>query len=385
MSYIEKEFHRLAGKAVHQYGMIKEGDRILVGLSGGKDSLALLHFLEDRRRRIPIDYTLVAAHINLGYERPEDSDLLREHVRNLGVDHHFETTDYAPVAHSRANRENPCFLCSRLRRRRLFELARDYGCAKIALGHHRDDLVETLLLNIFYSGEISTMMPYQEFFKGLVTIIRPLVFLPEDKIQRFARELGLPVVANACPSSGDSKRTEVKEIISQLSRSNDKIKGNIFRSLSNYRPDYLLGAGRAAVADPHDDLSSKTLKEATAMKDEQRSRKRVRFQTSVTLEGGGKVLERLESRDISLKGLFVATGERLPADTLVAITLHLAGASSTLNLNIKGRVARIVPEGMAIDFVEIDLDSFYHLRNIISYNSGDPNDVDSELATKPAF
>lgn len=229
---------------MHQHGMVAGNDRILVGLSGGKDSLAMLNFLDKRRSRVPVDYTLVAAHLDMGYENPAQTAALKEYVSGLAVEKHFEVTGYAPQAHSGVNRENPCFLCSRLRRRRLFELAKDYGCSKVALGHNRDDLIETLLLNIFYSGEISSMLPVQELFDGFLTIIRPMFLVPEAVIRRGTAGQGLPIVENPCPSADRSKRNEVKAIIARLAESNDKVRSNIFRSLSNYRPDYLLSPGQ---------------------------------------------------------------------------------------------------------------------------------------------
>lgn len=388
MSFATQEFVRLAGRALHQYGMLSDGDRVLVGLSGGKDSLALLRFLAERRARIPIDYQVVAAHLDLGYEDPAQTDALKAYVDGLGLESHFEKTDYAPTAHSEVNRENPCFLCSRLRRRRLFELARDYRCAKVALGHHRDDLNETLLLNIFYSGEISTMLPVQEFFQGLVTIIRPLCAVPEDLVRKVTAAWGLPVVENPCPSSGRSKRNEVKEIIARLARSNDKIKGNIFRALRNVRTDYLLGMadnGRGRANGGRRSAERPQNKEAFDMAEEQRVRQRVKFRALVSLSGAGRDLRNLESRDVSLKGLFVCTDEKLSPGEPVDIQLHLSGSTSSLALSMKGRVARVEPDGLALDFTEIDIDSFYHLRNLVAYNTGDPNSVDAEVSTKPAF
>jgi tRNA 2-thiocytidine biosynthesis protein TtcA len=119
-------------------------------------------------------------------------------------------------------------------------LANRLKCNKVALGHHKDDLIETLLLNIFYSGEISTMVPIQTLFKGKITLIRPLALIEEKKIERFAREMGLPFGPSGCPSSGRTKRKEVKELIETLGKKNRKVKGNIFRSLANIKLDYLL-------------------------------------------------------------------------------------------------------------------------------------------------
>jgi tRNA 2-thiocytidine biosynthesis protein TtcA len=144
------------------------------------------------------------------------------------------------VAHSPENRENPCFLCSRLRRKRLFEIADELGCTKLALGHNKDDIIETLFMNICYAGEISTMMPAQTFFQNKFTVIRPLAFADEQLIRKFAREQKFPEFINACPSAYNSKRKEMKTFLEQLYRANKKVKGNIFRAMSHVNTDYLL-------------------------------------------------------------------------------------------------------------------------------------------------
>lgn len=220
--------------------MLEDDDRILVGVSGGKDSLSLVTFLKERLRRIPINYHIIAVHIDQGYDNPAETAMVRSYLDSLNVESIFLKTDYAVKAHSEENLKNPCFLCSRLRRKNFFDLAKEKNCSKIALGHNRDDLIETLLMNVFYAGEISTMLPVQSFFKGTMSIIRPLAFVPESLIKRNVRERSLPVVSPGCPSAGNSKREEVKRIIDDLRRKNKKVPGNIFRSLSNYRPEYLL-------------------------------------------------------------------------------------------------------------------------------------------------
>jgi len=227
------------GKAIHRYGLIQDGDRIIVGVSGGKDSLTLLHLLQERRKRVPIDYELVPVHIDLGFDS-ERAEILKNFFEAQGLPYHIEFTDIGKRANSPENRENPCFLCSWERRKRIFHLAHRLQCNKIALGHHKDDIIETLLLNIFYSAEISTMLPVQTLFKGKITLIRPLALIEEKKIERFAQEMGLPFGPSGCPSSGKTKRKEVKELIEALERKNRKVKGNIFRSLSNIKLDYML-------------------------------------------------------------------------------------------------------------------------------------------------
>ena len=238
-SYTYKTLNRVVGKALHQYDMISNKDRILVGLSGGKDSLALLTILKERQHRIPIKYELFAVCVDPGFGGGFSEDLA-DYCDTSGFKLIVEHTDYGILAHSETNRENPCFLCSRLRRKRLFEIADELGCNKLALGHNKDDIIETLFLNMCYSGEISTMVPSQPFFQGRFTVIRPLAFADENIISRFAGEKGFPVFANPCPSAKVSKRQEIKTLLRQLYTSNKKIKGNIFRAMSHVNTDYLL-------------------------------------------------------------------------------------------------------------------------------------------------
>jgi tRNA 2-thiocytidine biosynthesis protein TtcA len=239
MAYWEKEIRSLMGKAIHRYAMIQDGDRILVGVSGGKDSLTLLHLLQERRKRVPIDYELIPIHIDLGFNSGR-AQILKDFFETRGLSYHIEFTDIGRRANSSENRENPCFLCSWERRKRLFHLAHRLKCNKIALGHHKDDIIETLLLNIFYSAEISTMLPLQTLFKGKINLIRPLALIEEKNIGRFAKEVGLPFGPSGCPASGKTKRKEVKELIEVLEKKNRRVKGNIFRSLSNIKLDYTL-------------------------------------------------------------------------------------------------------------------------------------------------
>jgi tRNA 2-thiocytidine biosynthesis protein TtcA len=231
--------NRAVGRALHQYGLIDDGDRIVVGVSGGKDSLTLMHVLSERQSRVPVAYELFAVHIDPGFEGGF-GEPLQDYCQRQGFDLRVEYTDYGIKGHSAENRENPCFLCSRLRRKRLFEIADELGCNKIALGHNKDDIIETLFINIFYAGEISTMVPSQDFFEGRFTVIRPLAFADEGLIKSFANVQKFPEFINPCPSASNSKRQEIKSLLNDLYRSNHKIKGNIFRAMSHVRMDYLL-------------------------------------------------------------------------------------------------------------------------------------------------
>lgn len=236
---LSKKLAHGLGQAVCDWAMIEDHDRILVGVSGGKDSLTLLHLLTGLKQRAPVSFELVPIHIDPGFEG-SFSPLLKEYVQEHYGSLHVETTDHGITAHSPENRENPCFLCSRLRRKRLFELARENGCRKIALGHNKDDLIETLFINIFYAGKIGTMKPRQSFFSGKLDIIRPLSYLEGGHISRFSRQSGMPVFDNPCPSAGTTKRAEVRQMLEVLYKQNKNIKGNIFRAMGNIAQDYLL-------------------------------------------------------------------------------------------------------------------------------------------------
>ena len=227
------------GKAMNLYRMVDDGDRIALGLSGGKDSWTLLWLLSRLRHRAPIDFKVYPIFIDPGF-KGGPADVIADHGRRLGFDVRIEYTDHGLVAHSEANRENPCFLCSRLRRKRLFEIADELGCPKLALAHNKDDLIETLFLNICYGGEISTMVPAQPFFGGKLTVIRPLAYADEDTILEFSREMAWPIKENPCPSAGTSKRAEMKAMLGRLYRSNPNIKGNISHAMQHVKRDYLL-------------------------------------------------------------------------------------------------------------------------------------------------
>jgi len=231
--------NREFGRALVQYHMMDDGDRILVGVSGGKDSMALLWSLVERQRRSPVRYDLFPVYVDPGFEGGF-AEALRAQCRDMGLDLRVAYTDFGLIAHSDENRENPCFLCARLRRKRLFEIAQELGCRKVALGHNKDDIIETFFMNICYAGEVSTMIPAQSFFNGLITIIRPLAFVEEDLIRRFVRQQGLSVFHNPCPSANRTKRQEIKDLLRQLYRSNPKVKGNVFRAMHHVKLDYLL-------------------------------------------------------------------------------------------------------------------------------------------------
>lgn len=236
---LKKRIDHLVGKAIHDWDMIQENDRILIGFSGGKDSQTLLNLLFSLKKRAPIKFELFPVHIDAGFDA-SFSQRLEKFVRKNYGELKIEYTDFGVVSHSDENTENPCFLCSRLRRNRLFKIARENGCRKIALGHNKDDIIETLFINIFYAGKIGTMKPRQSFFDGNLDIIRPLSYVEKKDISLFCQIFNLPEFKNNCPSADLTKRAEIRAMLNVLYKQNKNIKGNIFRAMGNIATDYLL-------------------------------------------------------------------------------------------------------------------------------------------------
>ncbi|MFH1198974.1 MAG: ATP-binding protein [Candidatus Omnitrophota bacterium] len=230
--YISKR----VGKAMVDYKMLEDGDKILVAVSGGKDSLTMLKVLKDRQQFVPIKYELIAVHVDMGYpcQHPK---ILAKHFEKLGVKYHIEKID---ILKGKTRKDISCFWCSWNRRKALFTVADRLKCTKVALGHHKDDIVETILLNMFFHGEISSMNPRQELFKGKIVIIRPLAYVDEDMIVKFAKTLDFPHHKCACPNSLTSNRTKMTEIIKDLKKTCPSVKTNIFRSIKRIKKDYLL-------------------------------------------------------------------------------------------------------------------------------------------------
>ena len=239
MSYVAKEIKRLTGKAIHTKDMIRDGDHVMVTVSGGKDSLALLWLLKERIKRVPIDYRITAVHVDPGFGA-NSADKMTSFFVAHGFEFRVIESDIGPKAHGPQNRENPCFLCSRLRRKLLFQTAEEVGCNRVAFGHHKDDLIETFFLNVFYGASISTMVPVQGLFGGKLTVIRPFYLVDEDLIRRYAQLMDWPEISLDCPTAGSSKREEIKNMLKLFYRSNRKIKGNIFHALQNVNAKYLL-------------------------------------------------------------------------------------------------------------------------------------------------
>jgi len=230
--YISKRM----GRAIIDYGMIKAGDKIAVAVSGGKDSMTLLRILNERRRFVPVKYDLLAIHVDQGYPRSYSAALIK-YFRKLKIDYHIEKTD---ALKKTRKKDINCFWCAWNRRKALFQAADKLGFYKVALGHHLDDIVETVLLNMFFQGEISGMCPKQELFKGRITLIRPMAYVEEEMIARFVKQEKIPHDSCTCPNSVISHRAKMGKIIAQLRKTCPEVKTNIFRSLQRIKKDYLL-------------------------------------------------------------------------------------------------------------------------------------------------
>lgn len=203
-------------RAVTDYGMIADGDRIVVGLSGGKDSTALLAALAAYRRFSPQKFTLLAATVDMGLGA--DYAPLAEFCDTLDVEYILEKTDIGPVIFDVRKEKSPCSLCSKMRRGALNGIVKKSGANKLALGHHADDAVETMLLSLIYEGRLSTFQPVSFMDRTGVTLIRPLIYLREGDVAALVRDEGYPTVANPCPADKHTRRAYMKEFIKNLNR-----------------------------------------------------------------------------------------------------------------------------------------------------------------------
>ena len=198
--------------AVDEYGMIKDGDRIGVGLSGGKDSLSLVAALSAMRRFYPKKYDLFAVTVSLGFPG-FDCDTLAQYCAGLGVPFHVVDTDIADVVFNIRKEKNPCSLCANMRRGALNNALVGLGCNKSALGHNRDDAIETFFLSLFYGGRARTFQPVTYLDRTDITVIRPLIYVPEDRLRNFVRTIDIKIVTNPCPADGNTKREHIKKFV----------------------------------------------------------------------------------------------------------------------------------------------------------------------------
>lgn len=241
MTRLEKRLLSLVAKASADFGLLEPNDRVMVAVSGGKDSHSLLYLLREVQRRAPFPLSLVA--VNLDQGQPGfPRHVLPEYFAKEGYEHRIVSEDtYTIVKDKVPEGKTYCSLCSRLRRGVLYNVAVEMGATKIALGHHRDDVIETLLLNLLYSGQMKAMPPRLRSDDGRNVVIRPLVYCAEVDIAAFAAERGFPIVpCDLCGSQDNLQRKRVKELLTGLNAENHNVRSNVFAALSNIRPTHLL-------------------------------------------------------------------------------------------------------------------------------------------------
>jgi tRNA 2-thiocytidine biosynthesis protein TtcA len=239
---LEARIAKKATKAVVDYSMIEDGDRVMVGLSGGKDSWALLQILDVLRRRAPIRFTLVAVNVDSGYKEYKH-DLIAKTCADRGWEYRIEHTGIGETIDDILDDgATPCSLCARLRRGVLYRMATEVGATKIALGHHADDFIETLLLNLFFAGSLKAMPAKLLSDDGAHVVIRPLVFVGEDEARAYTKECDLPIIGCCCPACGDLglQRQRAKRLLMELEREHPGVKNSMLKALGNVQPRHLL-------------------------------------------------------------------------------------------------------------------------------------------------
>lgn len=233
------KINKKIGQAMADYGMLADGDHVLLAVSGGVDSLVLAWVLYHWQKKAPVDYVLHPVHIDMGiWEQSLGGDnpahLIQQEMKKIGLSLSVEGS--LPLQEE----ERTCYTCSKLRRKQLFDLASRLKCNKVAFGHHKDDLIETLFLNMFYSGNISTMVPSQSLFDGGLTLIRPLAYVEKTEVMQVAEQAGLSPVTNVCPLAGDTRREEVQKIANTIYERIPGAKSSIFAAMANVRKGYML-------------------------------------------------------------------------------------------------------------------------------------------------
>ena len=238
---LEKKLCRLVGQSIGDFGMIEEGDKVMVCVSGGKDSYAMLDILMKLRERAPINFEIVA--VNLDQKQPNfPAEILPNYLKSLGVQFHIEEQDtYSIVKRVIPEGKTTCGLCSRLRRGILYRVADELGATKIALGHHRDDILETLMLNMFYAGKLKGMPPKLRSDDGKHIVIRPLAFVPEKLLERYAADMNFPIIpCDLCGSQPNLQRQVMKEMLREWEKKHPGRVENVFRSMHHIVPSHLM-------------------------------------------------------------------------------------------------------------------------------------------------
>ena len=218
-------------RGVDDYNMIEEGDKIAVGISGGKDSLALLCSLAYLRRFYPKKFELIAITIDMGFEGGMDFTHVKELCEKLDVPYYIIPTEISKIIFDVRKEANPCSLCAKMRRGALHNAAKELGCTSVALGHHFDDVVETFMLNLFFEGRLGCFSPVTYLSRVGIKLIRPMLYMPEKDVVEFAKKNDLPVVESKCPADKNTEREEMKTLLRTLERQNKGLRYRIFGAI----------------------------------------------------------------------------------------------------------------------------------------------------------
>ena len=219
-------------KAVDDYQMIQSGDKIAVGISGGKDSLTLLYALSTLRRFYPTHFDLVAVTVDLGFQNLK-LDKIQELCDKLQVNYHIVSTEIAQIVFEERKETNPCSLCSKMRKGALNTAMKDLGCNKIAYAHHKDDVVETMMMSLIYEGRFHTFSPVTYLDRTELTVIRPLIYMNEADVIGFVNKYELPVVKSPCPADGNTKREYVKKLLRSINLDSPGVKNRMFTAIQD--------------------------------------------------------------------------------------------------------------------------------------------------------
>ena len=230
-------------RAVDDYEMIEDGDKICVGVSGGKDSLTLLEVLAEMRRFYPKKYEIFAVTIDMGFEGQDYSEV-EEYCRRIGVTYKIVKTEIAKIIFDVRKESNPCSLCARMRRGSLHAAAQELGCNKVALGHHYDDAVETFMMNLFFEGRLGCFSPKSFLSNRKITLIRPLIYAQEKDVLYFTRRRPLPIVKSLCPEDHATERENMKKLLADLERGNKGLRHRIFTAMCTGEIDGFKKTGR---------------------------------------------------------------------------------------------------------------------------------------------
>ena len=238
-----KHILSLTRRAVDDYTMIEEGDKIAVGISGGKDSLTLLCALSQLRLFYPKKFELVAISVDMGFEGADFSQI-EELCRRLDVKYHVVPTQISKIIFEARKESNPCSLCAKMRRGALHSAAVELGCNKVALGHHFDDVVNTFMLNLFYEGRLGCFQPVTYLSRIDLHLIRPMIYMPEKDVRYFASKAELPVIKSPCPADGNTKRADMDALLNTIERTNKGLKYRIFGAIQRGEIDGFKPMGR---------------------------------------------------------------------------------------------------------------------------------------------